>query len=73
MAVTPEGGCRVSDMREGDPVVEGTLRIWNRIGRATGALPVSWSDADVLSWSVREPETAEAMRAYVRKNLSQDT
>jgi len=43
------------------------------IGRATGALAVSWSDADVLSWSVREPETADAMRAYMRKNLSQDT
>src|SRR5712691_334953 len=41
MAVTLEGGCRVSRMREGEPLVEGTLRIWNRIGRATGAQAIS--------------------------------
>jgi len=41
MAVTLEGGCRVSAMREGDPVVAGTLRIWNQIGRATGAQAIS--------------------------------
>ncbi len=31
MAVVLEGGCRVSEMREGEPLVEGTLCIWNRI------------------------------------------
>src|SRR5262245_10879198 len=41
MAVTLEGGCRVSDMREGEPLVEGTLHIWNQIGRATGAQAIS--------------------------------
>ena len=41
MAVTLEGGCRVSDLREGEPLTEGTLRIWNRIGRATGAQAIS--------------------------------
>jgi mannose-6-phosphate isomerase-like protein (cupin superfamily) len=41
MAVTLEGGCRVSDMREGEPVVNGTLRIWNQIGKATGAQAIS--------------------------------
>ena len=41
MAVTLEGGCRVSEMREGDPLIAGTLRIWNRIGRATGARAIS--------------------------------
>jgi len=41
MAVALEGGCRVSGMREGEPIVEGTLRIWNRIGRATGAQAIS--------------------------------
>src|SRR5260370_16004170 len=41
MAVVLEGGCRVSEMREGEPLVEGTLRIWNRIGRATGAQAIS--------------------------------
>jgi mannose-6-phosphate isomerase-like protein (cupin superfamily) len=28
-------------MREGDPLTNGTLRIWNRIGRATGAHAIS--------------------------------
>ena len=41
MAVVLEGGCRVSEMREGEPLLEGTLRIWNRIGRATGAQAIS--------------------------------
>src|ERR1700687_181150 len=41
MAVTLAGGCRVSEMREGDPLIAGTLRIWNRIGRATGARAIS--------------------------------
>jgi len=41
MAVILEGGCRVSDMREGDPVIEGTLRLWKQIGRATGAQAIS--------------------------------
>ena len=41
MAVTLEGGCRVSEMREGDPVVNGTVRIWNQIGKATGAQEIS--------------------------------
>jgi mannose-6-phosphate isomerase-like protein (cupin superfamily) len=41
MAVILEGVCRVSQMREGPPLTEGTLRIWNQIGRATGAQAIS--------------------------------
>jgi len=41
MAVILEGGCRVSDMREGEPWKKGTLRIWKQIGRATGAQAIS--------------------------------
>lgn len=41
MAVILEGGCRVSKMREGEAIVNGTLRIWNQIGRATGAQAIS--------------------------------
>jgi len=41
MAVILEGGCRVSEMREGEPLIEGTLRIWSRIGHATGAQAIS--------------------------------
>lgn len=41
MAVILEGGCRVSEMREGEPVIKGTLRVWNRIGRAIGAQAIS--------------------------------
>ncbi len=41
MAVRLEGGCRVSQAREGEPIVEDTLRIWDRIGRTTGAEAIS--------------------------------
>lgn len=41
MAVSLAGGCRVSLMREGEPLVAGSLRIWNRIGRSTGAQAIS--------------------------------
>src|SRR6266550_4734897 len=41
MALTLAGGCRVSDMREGTPLSEGTVRIWNHIGRVTGAQAIS--------------------------------
>lgn len=41
MVVILEGGCRVSQMHDGEPLVEGTLRIWKQIGRATGAQAIS--------------------------------
>src|SRR5256714_10459518 len=41
MAVALAGGCRVTEMREGAPFVAGTLRIWNQVGRATGAQAIS--------------------------------
>lgn len=41
MAVILEGGCRVSRMREGEPRINGTLRIWTQVGRATGAQAIS--------------------------------
>jgi mannose-6-phosphate isomerase-like protein (cupin superfamily) len=43
MAVTLAGGCRVSHMHEGEPLVQGTLRVWPQIGRATGAEAISLS------------------------------
>ena len=41
MAVVLEGGCRVSTMHEGDPRVSGSLKIWNQIGKASGAKAIS--------------------------------
>jgi mannose-6-phosphate isomerase-like protein (cupin superfamily) len=41
MAVLLDGGCRVSDMREGAPRVEGSLKIWDQIGPETGAKAIS--------------------------------
>jgi mannose-6-phosphate isomerase-like protein (cupin superfamily) len=41
MVVTLEGGCRVSALRDGDPLTKDTLSIWNRIGRTTGAQSIS--------------------------------
>ncbi|HMH41912.1 MAG TPA: cupin domain-containing protein [Pyrinomonadaceae bacterium] len=41
MRVQLAGGCQVSHMHDGTPVVAGTLRIWNQVGRATGAQAIS--------------------------------
>ena len=41
MAVVLEGGCRVSTMHEGDPRVFGSVKVWNQIGRASGAEAIS--------------------------------
>src|SRR5712692_300474 len=64
MAVILEGGCRVSEMREGKPLTEGTLRIWNRIGRATGAQAISlriMEFAPGLSPGIRNDEFDEIL------------
>ncbi|HEX6730907.1 MAG TPA: cupin domain-containing protein [Pyrinomonadaceae bacterium] len=41
MAVVLEGGCRVSTMHEGTPHVSGSLKIWNQVGKASGAEAIS--------------------------------
>ena len=41
MAVVLEGGCRVSTMHEGEPRVSGSLKIWDQIGKASGAKAIS--------------------------------
>ena len=39
--MTLKKGCRVADLRHGDPEVHGSLRVWSRFGRATGAHALS--------------------------------
>ena len=41
MAIVLEGGCRVSTMNEGAPRVFESLKVWNQIGRASGAEAIS--------------------------------
>jgi mannose-6-phosphate isomerase-like protein (cupin superfamily) len=41
MAVSLEGGCRVSNMREGVPTEHGGLRVWSQVSRVTGAEAIS--------------------------------
>jgi mannose-6-phosphate isomerase-like protein (cupin superfamily) len=41
MIVALEGGCLVTRLREGEPHVEGNLKIWHHIGRLTGAQAIS--------------------------------
>ena len=41
MATVLAGEGRVSEMKEGTPLVVGPLRIWNQIGRSTGAEAIS--------------------------------
>jgi len=64
MAVILEGGCRVSDMREGEPLTEGTLRIWNHVSQATGAQAISlriMEFAPGLSAGIRNEECDEML------------
>lgn len=41
MAVVLDGGCRVSMMHEGIPSLFGSLKIWNQVGKASGADAIS--------------------------------
>jgi len=41
MAVILDGGCRVSTMHEGEPRIDGSLKIWNQIGKSSGAKAIS--------------------------------
>ena len=41
MAVSLAGGCRVSEMNEGSPVISGTLKIWSQVDRNSGAHSIS--------------------------------
>ena len=58
MAVVLEGGCRVSTMDEGSPQVFGSLKVWNQIGKASGA------DAISLRILEFEPGTSPVLRDY---------
>src|SRR5258706_4882508 len=64
MSITLAGGCRVSEMREGAPVINGTLRIWNQVGRAAGARAISLrilEFAPGLSPTIRNGECDEIL------------
>jgi mannose-6-phosphate isomerase-like protein (cupin superfamily) len=64
MPIMLAGGCRVSRMREGTPLTEGSVRIWNQIGRATGAQAISlriMEFAPGLSPAVRNAECDEIL------------
>ena len=69
MAVILEGGCRVSDMREGEPLVSGTIRVWQQIGRATGASAISlrvMEFAPGLSPTLNNPDCDETLYVLER-------
>src|SRR2546426_6568427 len=69
MTVMLEGGCRVSHMHDGAPLVEGTLRIWNQIGRATGAQAISlrvMEFAPGLSPTIRNDDCDEILYVLER-------
>jgi mannose-6-phosphate isomerase-like protein (cupin superfamily) len=70
MSITLAGGCRVFEMREGVPVVRGTLSIWNQIGRATGAQAISlriMEFAPGLSTEIRNGDCDEIL--YVLNSM----
>jgi mannose-6-phosphate isomerase-like protein (cupin superfamily) len=63
MAVILEGSCRVSTMHEGVPDVSGSLKVWDQIGRSSGA--------DAISLRVLEfgPGTSPALRNPERDDV----
>jgi len=74
MAVILEGGCRVSNLRDGKPIANGTLRIWNQVGRATGAQAISlrvMEFAPRLSPALRNDDCDETL--YVLDGFSEST
>lgn len=71
MAVVLDGGCRVSTMFEGPPHVLGSLRIWNQVGRATGADAISLRVLEFgpgVSPGLRNRDCDEVL--YVLENLA---
>ena len=64
MAIILEGGCRVSTMHEGEPRVFSSLRVWNQIGKATGATAISLRILEFgpgASPDLRNPESDEVL------------
>jgi len=41
MLANLDGGCRVTGLKDGEPVAEGALRIWRHFGTASGARAIS--------------------------------
>jgi mannose-6-phosphate isomerase-like protein (cupin superfamily) len=71
MAVILEGGCRVSEMREGTPLVHGTLTVWPQIGRSVGAQAISLrvlEFAPGISPGMRNERSEEVL--YVLENAA---
>jgi mannose-6-phosphate isomerase-like protein (cupin superfamily) len=62
LEITLSKGCRVADLREGQPEVHGPLRVWTRFGRATGASALSLRILEVapgLSPGLRNADSDE--------------
>ena len=73
MAVALEGGCRVSSMFEGTPHVFNSLRIWNQIGKASGADAISLRILEFgpgLSPGLRNREADEVL--YLLEDLEDE-
>ena len=64
MAVVLEGGCQVTTIREGEPKVEGLLRVWHQVGRNVGAQAISLRTlefAQGLSKGIRNADCDEVL------------
>ena len=64
MSVLLEGGCRVSEMHEGVPIVAGTLAIWSQVGRDGGAKAISMKVIECgpgLSPALQNPDCDEVL------------
>lgn len=72
MTVELEGGCRVSHFKEGEPLVNGNLKIWHHIGRHTGAQAISLRVLEVgegLSKGLQNAESDEVLYVVEGRGL----
>ena len=72
MTVLLEGGCRVSDMRDGPAIVNGSLTIRRQIGRATGAQAISLSVMEFAKGQSPSMRNGEADQILYLLNCEQD-
>ena len=64
MAVELEGDCRVTTLREGKPRITGNIKIWQQVGRDTGAKAISLRTLEFaggLSKGIRNSDSDEVV------------
>jgi mannose-6-phosphate isomerase-like protein (cupin superfamily) len=68
MVAKLEGGCRVTGLKEGEPVVDGALRIWRHFGPDTGAVAISLRVLELDGVATLRNDAAEEVLYVIDEN-----